>query len=391
MFLLCIKEFLYDILQERKFFVVYELKKYMERIPIPTSEVIPESRKQEELKKSVDTEAMLKLENELVELPQELGGGYVKRSALEAYEGWEQLAKEANEGRSVFKKIFLVDKKSAMDFARVEADKEENERTKENERKLKLNAEKETLIRVLSESFDNIFFDAGDSPYLEGFQKLVFEGHIDTIFSEDKSGRIPALICKKFLNAVYEEEGKNRVRGFSMPIGRVESYKYTKRCQEDIDFVASKLSELADKNILGTNILYVTDFVAGGGTAKRFLDAVRQVSFREEKNVWASYLLVTLGSRQSYGGGFYGSGPIPMKFKLMRNGGLDDGSGYDTLYENFSGVSRSNNTVSHNHLSKETMEARREVINEVTHHLFERWREWKTFTTNEIMDGGGKK
>lgn len=379
----------------------------MNERPSLASELLPNPKEGEVTKKYAVTEVGPKPGSDLIELPKELGGGYVRRSALEAYEGWEQLAQEANEGRSVFKKVFLIDKKSAMDFAREEADKEEKERAKENEKKLKLNEEKETLTRALSDSFDAIFFDAGDSPYLEGFQKLVFEGHIDTIFSEDKSGRIPALICKKFLNAIYTEEGKDKTRAFSMPIGKLGSYDYNKRYQEDVDFVASKISELADKNILGTNILYVTDFVSGGGTVKRFsggvekmmadkrgipvpvrsiLDDSEKVAIDSKSKFLEFYSLITNGisSYPPRKGQFYMPHPQKMPiFDNIRSGGLEDV--YDNLYDNFSGISRQKNSISRKYLSKERMEARREVIDEVTKHLLERWRKWKIAVFNKTI------
>lgn len=348
-----------------------------------------------------------KTESDFVELPKELGSGQVRRSALEAYEQWENLAKEANEGRSFFKKVFLIDKRSAMDFAREEANTEDKERTQESEKKSKLNEEKETFIRFLSESFDNIFFDAGDSPYLDGFQKLVFEDHIDTIFSEDRAGRISALICKKFLNSVYEEESKNKVRAFSMPIGRLESYEYTKRNREDVDFVASKISKLIDKNILGANILYVTDYVSSCGSVKRFSDGVEKALAEKNdisvpvRSVWddltedssvgykngdTEFNLLTTGFYSLITNGTDGHPPtkgqfyvphsrrIPV-FEHIRSGGLGDEN--DHLYANFSGISRIRNRISRNHLSKDQLEARQEVIDKVSKHLLERYHEWK--------------
>src|SRR3990170_5795434 len=62
--------------------------------------------------------------NEYVNIPEEMGGGHVKLEAWKAYAEWENMAREANNGRSLFKKIFLIDKKIALDFARQEADAE---------------------------------------------------------------------------------------------------------------------------------------------------------------------------------------------------------------------------------------------------------------------------
>ena len=128
-------------------------------------------------------------------------GGFVRKEAWESFLYWEEKAKESNERRNIFKKIFKLDKKTFLDFAHKDANKEY-----EKIRDVEVVEEK-----MMIDSFEKIL------PKLYPF----IENHsFDAIISEEKSGRFPAEVFKNFINKVYQQKSEKPIDLYPIEAGR---------------------------------------------------------------------------------------------------------------------------------------------------------------------------
>lgn len=216
-----------------------------------------------------------------IELPSEVGGGFVLREDLANVALWREKADRANEGRSLFKKVFLMSRVEEYELMRQNAITYlDTHRTEKEQRK-------EALIsaeRIVYESLDLLLSTN------EEFRKLLTTHHIDSILIEDASGRFPALIVRKFLNLVYERAELPLVTAYSAPTGR-----HGPRGQ-----LEASINRLAQRKLLGENILLVTDYISSGGTSTAVYRSVLKARNRKEDPI-NLFAVVTMGGRK-YGG-----------------------------------------------------------------------------------------
>ncbi len=201
-------------------------------------------------------------------------GGFVLSSAMENYDKWAKRAKEANDGRSLWKKVLMMNRSSALGFAQAEAN-QISQRGEVTEQFIE-----DTFIHILHENKNEL-------------QELI-DGHlIDSIISEDYSGRFPAEILQKTINTIYLQRNQSEV-----PLVPLHSSRGMK--QKEVDETAQKI--IASES-LGRGALYVTDFVASGRSSERAFKALGKAIYdRKEQGLESPEFVafITLGSWDDY-------------------------------------------------------------------------------------------
>ena len=203
----------------------------------------------------------------MVEVPE---GGYVRESAVEAWEQWQAEAHEANEGRSVFKKIFLVGKKTALDLAHEEA-LIENAGTE-----WKTRNEAEFLKKQLVGAFESIFADPKQASALV---ECIRDHKFDHVFSEDTSGRLASETVLHALNRIYRKAGEALATLVSVPSFKVgDDYFADRKITVAIEALGSYLFQLQKEGKISGGILHVTEMVARGESLKMIRAGIRRLA-----------------------------------------------------------------------------------------------------------------
>lgn len=190
------------------------------------------------------------LPNEEQENFVDVDGGFVRKEVLKADEEWQEEARKANEGRSIFKKIFFLDKQTALDIAQEYAKQEDSDRT-----------DFLSIEEQITRSFTHIMKD---------LRPLIEQGviPIDSIISEERSGRLPSEIMKILVEKIYKKMGLNK-RLEILPLAIDRGSRYRGMDEENEIF-----SKYIDENRLGHGVLYVTEYIDGGTTIRGAIDLI---------------------------------------------------------------------------------------------------------------------
>lgn len=188
-----------------------------------------------------------------VNIPEEQGGGFIMKEALEAYKDFEKLADESNRGRSIFKKIFFVDKKTFADFAREDA-------LRELKKEVNIKEETAYLTKRLFENFKELFKNSMTLVHL-------MDEEIEVIISEDRKGRLPAEILWRFRDKMREKKGD---APNPIPLIGLRASRSTSE-----DDIKQQLKNILSRNFKG--IAYVTDFIYTQRTIRKIEEAFSEV------------------------------------------------------------------------------------------------------------------
>jgi hypothetical protein len=206
----------------------------------------------------------------------DVDGGFVRKEVLKADEGWQEEARKANEGRSIFKKIFFLDKQTALDIAQEYAKQEDSDRT-----------DFLSIEEQITRSFTHIMKD---------LRPLIEQGEIpiDSIISEERSGRLPSEIMKILVGKIYKRLGINKkIEILPLSINRFNTKESGRLDETDEIF-----SKYIDENRLGHGVLYVTEYIDGGTTIKAAIELILknvESARKSGKNIPLFYCFASIG------------------------------------------------------------------------------------------------
>ncbi len=189
-------------------------------------------------------------------------GGFVRKEAWENYQFWKREAKEANKGRSVFKKVFLLDRKTFLDFAYEKA-------WRGSDVEVTASIE-DQMTRAFKHMLPRLF------PFIENHA-------FEAVISEENSGRFPAEVFRSFINKVYRARGAKTISLYPIEAG-------SELCGSDYGpggkiekQVLIPLERLLRNKDLGKGFLYVTEYVASGKTTEIVTNCFDMVIEKMEK------------------------------------------------------------------------------------------------------------
>ncbi len=195
--------------------------------------------------------------------------GFVRKDAIEAWNFWENQSIKINNERGVIKKIFNLNQKTALDLARVEAEMENDSYSeKVSEAILKtenVGTENENFSPEL-ESIENLFKEWFNT-IVPAVTYMIDRKHIDVVFSEETSARLPAEIILRAVNKIYKAKKEASAVLIPMFLQR-HGNKLTR------DEIASVTVNLFNEGKLKKGFLYVTEYVCSGNTLEQAVNGI---------------------------------------------------------------------------------------------------------------------
>jgi hypothetical protein len=223
---------------------------------------------------------------------EDVENGFIKKWVSEYHEIWEAEAKKANENRSVLKKLFSIDKQTAMDVAYDYAKKEDRDREKEKQdKKEELKNSQAFLEKEMLKVFADII------PKLLPYIKA---GCFESIVSEEESGRLPAETIKRILEKIYQKIGNNKnIEIFPLPSKRGLSGNATYKGKTWAEYAKEAESWFMEEK-MGKGVLYITEYVSHGTCFTKSYNCLADATGKAEsagKQIPDIYCFVTMGGQ----------------------------------------------------------------------------------------------
>ena len=189
----------------------------------------------------------------------------------------------ANEGRSVFEKVFLIDKKYFLEFARKEAMVEHGER-----------GNLELYITSLKKDFEAVFNGRDLNEYADFFwekHKKLFFSDSTAVISEDRAGRLPAEIVHEAINIVRKKKGLSHVPLLGLDASRSVSESEIK----------NQMKTWISRGLLQGSVFYVTEMVYTGASQKKIGNALKSLDHPKDLHIKGITLIGRWGDVSQFG------------------------------------------------------------------------------------------